>query len=67
MSYTLIVVQNDSSLLQPSAESVLKLPSDLQSARAWHTPAILAFWKWREEALEFKASLGYMVRSCFKK
>lgn len=27
----------------------------------------IQFWKWKEEALEFKASLGYMVRSCLKK
>jgi hypothetical protein len=33
----------------------------------WHMPVILVLWRFRQEHLEFKASLGYIVRNCLKK
>jgi hypothetical protein len=33
----------------------------------WCTPVIPALWELRQEDLEFQTSLGYTVKSCFKK
>jgi hypothetical protein len=37
-------------------------------SQAWlFTPVTSGLWKLRQENLEFKGSLGYIVRPCFKK
>jgi hypothetical protein len=39
----------------------------IYGSQAWlHMPVILALWMLRQEELEFKASLGYIVRLCVK-
>jgi hypothetical protein len=33
----------------------------------WYIPVIPEIWRYRQEDCKFKASLGYIVKSCFRK
>jgi hypothetical protein len=55
----------DASIFQSAAHhfAVLKI----LNAGWWYMPVIPTFRRLREEDCEFKASLGYRVRSCLQK